>query len=63
MIDTAGVYRPFFDMCGYCKMTTGGSHQPNCPLFQPPKNYPPIVRIETVLDGLVWRVQRNYVIA
>lgn len=35
MTDTAGQYHPFFDMCGYCEMDTGGQHQPNCPLFQP----------------------------
>ena len=38
MIDTAGQYHPFSDMCAYCEMNTGGQHQLNCPLFQP---FPP----------------------
>ena len=35
------------DMCGYCQMTTGGAHQPNCPLYQPPvqrETYPEFVK-------------------
>lgn len=35
MIDTAGQYHPFIDMCGYCALSTGGLHQLNCPLSQP----------------------------
>lgn len=34
MIDTAGQYHPFFDMCGYCQMSTGGQHEVHCPIFQ-----------------------------
>jgi len=34
MFDAAGEYHPFYDMCGYCQMSTAGQHQPNCPLFQ-----------------------------
>ncbi len=30
MIDTAGVYHPFLDMCCYCEMDTGGNHSPSC---------------------------------
>ena len=39
--DTAGNPMIFYDMCGYCQMTTGGQHQPNCPLFQPQGKWQP----------------------
>lgn len=36
MYDSAGQYHPFYDMCGYCSMTTGGQHEFWCPCYQPP---------------------------
>ena len=33
--DTAGNPIIFYDMCGYCNMTTGGQHEPHCPCFEP----------------------------
>ena len=32
--DTAGNPIIFYDMCGYCNMTTGGEHEPHCPCYR-----------------------------
>lgn len=33
MIDTAGQYHPFIDMCAFCEIDTGGNHQDWCPCY------------------------------
>ena len=34
--DTAGKPMTFYDMCAFCNMGTGGSHQQACPCQQAP---------------------------
>ncbi len=46
MFNTAGQYYPFYDMCGYCQLSTGGMHEANCPLSHPlPLKEEPKVKI------------------
>ena len=44
MVDTAGVYHPFLDMCCYCEMDTGGNHIPTCPLNKMKPSWDKVIR-------------------
>ena len=35
IIDTCGNKRFFVEGCTYCSMSTGGQHEPSCPLYKP----------------------------
>ena len=52
--DTAGNKRFFIEGCSYCRMSTGGVHEHNCPMEDRPAKIPNIRQVKSL--GAAWQL-------